>query len=389
MKVTRVTVFDVTLPVTPSAGRQNAWIVEVETDEGLTGAGEIGLCYGIGGRGAAHVLLDLAEQYLIGADPGLIEKHHDNMVRNTFWGLSGGAVFMAAVSALDEALWDIKGKKLGAPIHALLGGAKTDSLRLYANGWYRGLGKAEAYRDAVYGVVQDGYSAFKFDPFKADLTGKAAHPRRVLTRELESLALERVVAAREAAPNADIIVEFHGNLWPADAIRFGLKAADLNPYFYEEVVDPLNVEAAADVARSVSVPLAGGERLWSRNGFRPFLENGTLKLVQPDLGIAGGFTEVQKIASLSESYCAYLQPHNCGGPISTAACVNLSAACPNFLIQEIFPYWTDGRENIVQNPYEADIKDGRLQIRDLPGLGVALNHDFLTRFDSLSVGRTT
>lgn len=385
MKITRVTVFDVPLSATRSAGRQNAWIVEVETDEGTTGAGEIGLCYGVGGRGAAHILLDLADQFLIGKDPTDIEKLHDQMVRDTFWGLSGGAVYMAAVSALDEALWDIKGRALGIPIYELLGGAYQRHLRLYANGWYRGLGPAEAYRDAVANVVDRGFDAFKFDPFKVSLSGETAHPRRVLTNELEALALDRIAMAREAAPNADIIIEFHGNLWPTDASRFGRAAAAHRPYFYEEVVNPLNVAATAEVARSTDVPLAGGERLWSRSGFRPFLEDGILKLVQPDLGVAGGFTEVKKIASLAESYCAYLQPHNCGGPISTAACVNLSASCPNFLIQEIFVDWADDRANIVHDPYENDVKDGYLALRNRPGLGVELNHDFLSRFEKLSV----
>lgn len=385
MKITRVTVFDIPLSETRSAGRQNAWIVEIETDEGVTGAGEIGLCYGVGGRGAAHILLDLAEHYLIGADPAHVERLHDQMVRETFWGLSGGAVYMAAVSALDEALWDIKGKALGVPIYELLGGAYQQNLRLYANGWYRGLGPPAAYGDAVAKIVSDGFGAFKFDPFKMNGSGETVHPRRILTKETETLALERVASARDAAPDADIIVEFHGNLWPTDASRFGSAAAAMRPYFYEEVVDPLNVSATAEVARVTNVPLAGGERLFSRNGFQPFLEEGILKLVQPDLGVAGGFTEVKKIASLADSYCAYIQPHNCGGPISTAACVNLSASCPNFLIQEVFVNWTDDRENIVQNPYEKDIKDGYLAVRDLPGLGVELNHDFLTRFEKMSV----
>jgi galactonate dehydratase len=388
MKITGVKVFSIPLPPTPMAGRQHAWIIEMETDEGVTGAGEIGLCYGIGGRGAAHVLLDLAESLLLGKDPQNIEALNDAMVRSTFWGLSGGAIYMAAVSALDEALWDLNGKALGVPIHRLLGGAVHRRLRLYANGWYRGLGPAACYGDAVAKVVGEGFTAFKFDPFKTDPNGDTRHPRRQLDRATRQIALERVAAARAAAPEADIILEFHGNLWTSDACEFGNAATEFRPAFYEEVVEPLNVQETAQVAHSLPVPLAGGERLWSRHGFRQFLEAGALRLIQPDMGIAGGFTEVRKIVSLAESYCAYLRPHNCGGPISTAACVQMSAASPNFYFQEIFPYWQDGRYDIVEDPYEADVKDGYLEIRDKAGLGITLNHDFLSRFDVMSVGRS-
>lgn len=386
MKITEVVVYDVPLDTTPAAGRQNPFVVEILTDEGIRGAGEIGLTYGVGGRGAAHIVIDLAEQFLIGKSPDTIEALHDTMVRKTFWGMSGGAIFGAAIAAIDECLWDIKGKALGAPVHALLGGKCHDDLRLYANGWYRGLDTPEAYADAAQKVVADGFDALKFDPFKADRNGNTSHPRRQLSLELQTLALERVAAVRNAIGDADIIVEFHGNIWPSDAIRFGALCADYKPMFYEEPVEPFNYQATQDVARKLQTPLAGGERLWSRHGFRPFLESGAITLAQPDMGVAGGFTEVSKIAALADSYGAYLQPHNCGGPISTAACISMSTAAPNFLIQEIFPYWKDERYNIVTEPYEADIAKGRLTPRDVPGIGVTLNHDFLKRFACLKTG---
>lgn len=389
MKITEVIVYDIPLASTPSAGRQNPYVIEIRTDEDITGVGEIGLAYGIGGRGAAHIVIDLAEQFLIGKAPDTIEALHDSIVRKTFWGMSGGAIFGAALAAIDEALWDIKGKVLDAPIHALLGGVCHSDMRLYANGWYRGLAAPEAYADAARKVIADGYTALKFDPFKADHEGKTLHPRRTLPLDLERLALARVAAVRDAVGDADIIVEFHGNLWPSDAIRFGTECAQYRPMFYEEPVEPFNAKATRMVAENVSIPIAGGERLWSRNGFREHLEYGAMSLAQPDMGIAGGFTEVAKIAALADSYGAYLQPHNCGGPISTAACINMSAAAPNFLIQEAFPYWNDGRYDIVIDPYEPDIIAGQLQPRQSAGLGVTLNHEFLARFDRLTTGEVT
>lgn len=383
MKISEVIVYDLPLKTTPSAGRQNPYIVEIRTDEGIYGAGEIGLSYGVGGCGAAHIVIDLAEQFLIGKSPDAIEALHDTMIRKTFWGMSGGAIFYAAVAAIDECLWDIKGKALSAPVYELLGGRCRSELRLYANGWYRGLDTPGAYAEAARKVIADGYTALKFDPFKADREGNTAHPRRHLPHDMQHLALERVAAVREAVGDANILVEFHGNLWPSDAIRFGERCAQYAPMFYEEPVEPFNVQATREVANKLTVPLAGGERLWSRHGFRQYLECGAMTLAQPDMGIAGGFTEVSKIAALADSYGAYLQPHNCGGPISTAACVNMSAAAPNFLIQEIFPYWADQRYDIVTEPYEADVMNGTLTPRQLPGLGVELNRDFLKRFSTL------
>lgn len=387
MKITEVVVYDVPLAPTLAAGRQHLWIVEIRTDEGITGTGEIGLAYGIGGRGAAHVAIDLAEQYLVGRSALRIEEAHDDMVRSSFWGMAGGAIFMAAVSALDEALWDIQGKHLGVPVHRLFGGPLLPELRLYANGWYRGLGTPEQYAEAATKVMEDGYTALKFDPFKTALDGTTHHPRRTLDKDLELLALARLLAVREAVGNADIIVEFHGNLWPVDAIRFGHAAAEILPYYYEEPVEPFNVTATSRVAARLDVPIAGGERLWSRHGFREFLDADALQLIQPDIGVAGGFTEVRKIAALAESYCAYVQPHNCGGPISTAAAVALSASIPNFLIQEIFPYWDDDRYDIVDQPYEREIVNGHLVPHNDPGIGISLNHDFLDRFDTLKTER--
>lgn len=385
MRVTGVTVYRT--PQKPMAeGASHALtIVEVQTDEGLTGAGEIGLAYGSGGRAAAELLLELARTRIIGKDPFRTEALFDAMRRDTFWGHVPGPIFGGAISALDQALWDIKGKALGQPVHVLLGGACRDRLRLYCNGWYRGLGAPAAYAEAAQGVKARGFGALKFDPMKLDATGRSDRVNRHIGRAAEDLAVARVMAVREAVgPGIDICVELHGNMWPMDSIRFGRRIAHLSPFFMEEVADAEDAGAAREVGLQTGIAIAGGERLTTLGDFRRFFEARALSVAQPDVGLAGGFTGVRAIAALAAAHEVYIQPHNCGGPISTAACAQLSFAIPNFLIQEIFPVWPeDDRLDLVDAPYERQIEDGHLPLPTRPGLGVVLNRDYLARCERM------
>ncbi|MBY0335064.1 MAG: mandelate racemase/muconate lactonizing enzyme family protein [Acetobacteraceae bacterium] len=367
-------------------GAQHAvLIVEVDTDEGVSGVGEIGLAYGTGGRGAAQIVLDLAREKLIGQDPFRTEALSDAMRRGTFWGHVPGPILGAAMSAVDEALWDIKGKALGQPVHVLLGGACRDRLRLYCNGWYRALAKPEQYAEAVQGVQARGYGAAKFDPMKLGPDGRGVKVNRHLARAMEELAVARVEAVRAAAgPEFDIILELHGNMWPMDSIRFGRRVAHLRPFAMEEVADAEDAHAAREVGERTGIAIAGGERLSTLGDFRRFFEARAFALAQPDMGIAGGFTGVRAIAALAAAHGVYIQPHNCGGPISTAACVHLSFSIPNFLIQEIFPVWPeDERLDLVDAPYETQVVEGHMPLPTRPGLGVELNRDYLRRCETL------
>ncbi|MGG5822536.1 mandelate racemase/muconate lactonizing enzyme family protein [Falsiroseomonas sp. HW251] len=359
--------------------------VEVITDDGLRGAGEIGLAYGAGGRGAAEILLELARTRLLGRDPFRTEQIQDELRRDTFWGHVPGPILGAAISALDEALWDIKGKALGQPVHVLLGGACRDRLRLYCNGWYRGLGPPDAYARAAKEVQARGFTALKFDPMKLDAEGRAHHVTRHIERWYEDLAVARVEAVRDAVgPAMDIIVELHGNMWPMDSIRFGRRIAHTRPFCMEEVADAEDAGAAREVGLQTGIAIAGGERLSTAGDFRRHFEAKAFSLAQPDMGIAGGFTGVRQIAALAAAHGVYLQPHNCGGPVSTAACVNLSFATPNFLIQEIFPAWPeDDRLDMVDEAFERGIVDGHLPLPTRPGLGVELRPDYLKGCDLL------
>jgi galactonate dehydratase len=373
-------------PMKEGASAHAVLVVEVRTDDGLRGIGEVGLAYGIGGRGAAEIVLELARAKVIGRDPFRTEAIFDAMRRESFWGHVPGPILGAAISALDEALWDIKGQALGVPVHVLLGGACRERLRLYCNGWYRGLGPPEAYAEAAREVQARGFTALKFDPMKLDEAGKGRHVERHLPRDAEDLAVRRVEAVRDAlGPGMDILVELHGNMWPMDSIRFGHRIAHTRPLCMEEVADAEDAGAAREVGERTGIAIAGGERLSTVGDFRRFFEARALSLAQPDMGIAGGFTGVRAIAALAAAHGVYVQPHNCGGPISTAACLHLSFSIPNFLIQEMFPVWPeDDRLDLVDAPYERQVMDGYAVLPTRPGLGVVLNDDYLQRCEHLS-----
>jgi galactonate dehydratase len=386
MRITRVTIHDIRYGETLHV-HQNPVVVRIDTDEGLYGAGEVGLAYGDAAKGGIGMLQELAEKHLLGADPFRIEAMWERLYRRTFWGQGGGPVLFGAVSAIDNALWDIKGKALGVPVCELLGGRMRDDIRLYANGWLTDMNRPEQYAERVRGVVEEGYDALKFDPFEIHPDGHFEFPRRHIPREWALLGIERVRAVREAVgDDVDVLLDIHGNLGTTDAITYGRLLEPYRPFFYEEPVDPMNVESMKKVADRVSIPIAGGERLYTRYQFRPFIESQCLDILQPDLGLCGGITEAFKIASHAETYNLHIQPHNCGGPVATAAAVQLVFAIPNFVIMEWFPYWADGRYDIVTEAYERLARGGRLAAPTAPGLGIELNDDYLARFESVAIG---
>ena len=290
------------------------------------------------------------------------------------------------MSAIDEALWDIKGKALGVPVYELLGGRCWDRLRSYANGWYHGCVQPEEYAEAAQRVVADGYSAIKFDPFAYSLEGEWDYPRRALDPGRADLAYERVRAVREAVgPKVDILVEVHGNLGTTSAIQMGKRLEGLKPFFYEEPVDALNVDCMKKVADNVDIPIAAGERLYTRYGFRQYIEGQVLDILQPDLGLAGGITETKKIADYAATYNLHVQPHNCASPIATAASVQLDACMTNFIIQEIFPYRVDERYQLVKEAPELQVVDGYLPVSDGPGLRVELDEKAIAAYECIRV----
>ncbi|MBN1583943.1 MAG: galactonate dehydratase [Anaerolineae bacterium] len=385
MKITSVDIYDVKLDSTPST-QWNPVVLRINTDEGIYGLGEVALAYGVGAPAGLGMVKHLAERFLIGADPFRIEYLWDLMYRKTFWAQGGGPVVYGGMSAIDEALWDIKGKALGVPVYELLGGRVWDKLRVYANGWYHGMVSPEDYAEGARKVVADGYTAMKFDPFAITPDGKWDYPLRALTSERADLAYARVEAVREAiGPDIDILVEVHGNLGTTSAIQIGKRLEALKPFFYEEPVDALNVDCMKKVADNVDIPIAAGERLYTRYGFRQYIEEQILDILQPDVGLTGGIMETKKIATYAETYGIHVQPHNCAGPISTAVSVQVDACITNFIIQEWFPYHHDERYHLVTEPLEPQARDGYYEIPNKPGLGVELNEDVIARYSCLHI----
>ena len=372
--------------------RTHSWnpiILRLWTDEGLYGLGEVALAYGTGARAAVGMLRDVIEAHVLGADPLPIEAMWHTLFRRTLWGQGGGPVVYGAMSAIDEALWDIKGKAYGVPVHALLGGKTRDSIRVYANGWSNrrtpegrtGCVTPAEFAEAAQRVVADGFDAKKFDPFNVLADGRRVAPERALDKEQADLAYARVAAVREAVgPDVDILVEVHGSLGTTSAIEVGRRLAELKPFFYEEPVDAMNVEAMKKVGENVPIPIAAGERLYTRYGFRAYIESQAIDILQPDVGLAGGLTEAKKIAAYAETYDLHVQPHNCAGPVATAAAVQLDACITNFLIQEWFPYRDQGLYDLVEGAQETRAVNGRYAIPGLPGLGVTLNEEVVGRY---------
>lgn len=358
-------------------------VVEVVTEDGLIGVGELGLAYGAGATGAMHAACDLARSYLIGHESGDVARFSELAYRNSFWLQGGGPVLHGAVSAIDQALWDIKGQRLGVPVYQLLGGAMRDRIRLYCNGWSRSIGGVEELAERAQQEAEAGFTALKFDPFKYDAEGGRTALVGRIDPDLRRLGLQRLRAVRDAVgPDVEILVELHGNLMPIDALWICTEMAELSPFFVEEPIDSSDAGILANFARGTNIPIAIGERVYTNSGFRPYLESGVVAVIQPDIGLCGGITEAMRIAASAQAHQVTMQPHNCGGPVATAACLQIDCVIPNLQFQEIFPYFDDGRQNVVHEPFEQKIIDGHLALPEAPGLGVTLNRAFLDAHSS-------
>ncbi len=384
MKISQVDIYYVTYP--GETRNFNPVILQIQTDEGVSGVGELALAYGVGGSAGVGMLREMAETFLIGADPFRIEWIWDRLFRKTFWGQGGGPVVYGGISAIDIALWDIKGKVFGLPVYEMLGGRCHEKLWCYYNGWYGGCKTPEDYAEASHVVTDAGYKALKFDPFAIRPDGEWDYSPRYLNRERANLAFMRVEAVRDAVgPDVEILVEVHGNLGTSSAIQMGKRLEELDCFFYEEPVDAMNVESMKQVAQNVAIPIAAGERIYTRYGFRQYVEEHALAILQPDIGLAGGISELKKIATYAETYNLHFQPHNYASPVNTAASIQVDACCPNFIIQEIFPTASIGKYEMVNRAFEQEVVGGYVTPPSEPGLGIELNMDFMKGQECVSV----
>ncbi|WP_018694545.1 mandelate racemase/muconate lactonizing enzyme family protein [Algicola sagamiensis] len=384
MKITHVEIFDIECPQRPV---WNPVFVRIHTDEGATGVGEAGLAYDLGHSAAAHMIQEIAENMLIGFDPFQTENLWNRMLRESFWGLGGGPVIYAAMSAIDTALWDIKGKVLGVPVYQLLGGKVNDQLRAYASqlqfDWdieFSRLTNPDDYGKAAEKAMAEGYDCVKVDPIMYDAQGETHFQRTKLFSNTDMrLFRERMRAIREAiGPDNDIIFECHSLPGVSTAVQLGEIAEEFRCFYFEEPVNYLNSELHKKVADKVKVPIAAGERLYNRHGVRPYLQDQSVDVLQPDIGLCGGFTEAKKVCDYADMYDVQIQAHVCGGPVATMAALHLETAIPNFLIHEHHTYaikpWN--RELCLQDPQP---NNGMIQAPDTPGLGIELNDEIVMR----------
>ena len=341
------------------------WLfLKIETDEGISGWGEPVL----EGRAAtAEAAVHELSEYVVGRDPTHIEDIWQTLYRGGFF--RGGAIHMSALGGIDQALWDIKGRALNQPVHALLGGACRDRVRMY--GWIGGDRPADVGRQAR-ALVDGGFTAFKMNA-TAELAIVDSHARI-------DEAVARAAEARAAVgPEIGMAIDFHGRVHRPMAKALLRELEPFHPLFAEEPVLPEHLDALRTIAAGLSYPIATGERLFHRTQFRPILEAGTVDIVQPDISHCGGITEGRKIAILAETYDVALAPHCPLGPIALAASLQVDAVSYNAFIQEQsmgIHYNTNADLlDYLADPAPLTVVDGYLPILTGPGLGIEIDED--------------
>jgi galactonate dehydratase len=365
------------------AGKLHPVLVEVVTDEGITGVGEAAVAYGIGGTAAAGMVKDLMAR-IIGRDPSRIEELWSQMYDHSFWAKGGGPIVFAGISAIEQALWDIKGKALGVPVYELLGGRMREQARVYANGWYGAARTPAELARAAERPLRDGYRALKCYPLAEWDGGGLRHvTNRQVDRSFANLAFEKVKALRAAVgADVEIMLDLSGGLTTDETVRLCLRFEEIDIVWIEEPADPFDIGALKKISEHVDIPIAVGERIYTRHGFRKIFEQHAADIVQPDVGNTGGIMEVKKIAAMAEAYNMRVAPHNCASALSTAASLQIAACIPNFMIQEIYPYFPErpGYVQVLMDSPEDRIQDGMAPIPTAPGLGVTLDSDRLRPF---------
>jgi galactonate dehydratase len=325
------------------------WLfLKMHTDVGIVGLGEP---ITEGRALTCQTAVKELEPYLIGKDPRAVVHHWQAIYRHAFY--RGGPILTSVLSGVDQALWDIKGKALGVPVYELFGGPTRNRVRAYSHA-----STPEAMKEAI----AKGFRAFKTGPAKRRPSRYVETPAEV------QYAVERFAEQRKlVGPDVDIGIDFHGAIHPATAKLLIKGYEPYQPMFIEEPCQAQNHDIMAELARGTFLPIATGERVFTKWGFREVLEKKAATILQPDLCHAGGLTECRLIAGMAEAYYASIAPHNPLGPISLAAGVQLAASIPNFLIQEQVSLG----DGYVKRPFT--IRDGYLDLPTAPGLGIELD----------------
>ena len=353
MKITSVQAF---------LARPRWCMVKIETDAGICGWGEAVL---EGKAETVRACVGEMTDYLIGRDPAQIEDIWNTLYRGAFY--RGGGILMSAIAGIDQALWDIKGKRFGAPVYELMGGACREKVRVYS--WIGGDRPSDVANAAKEKQAQ-GFTAIKMNATE--------ELQYVDSYEKIDAVLERVDSIRRATGRGfGIAIDFHGRVHKPMAKVLAKKLEQFDPMFIEEPVLCDNLEAFPEIAAACNIPIATGERLFSRWDFKKLLSVGGVDIIQPDLSHAGGITEVKKIGSMAEAYDVALAPHCPLGPVALAACVQVDATCHNAFIQEqsMGIHYNQGKGvlDYVLNREDYAFHDGFMNLPGKPGLDVEVN----------------
>lgn len=340
--------------------------VEIITDDGYTGWGEPVL---EGKASTVRACVEEMKPYLLGKDPMKIEDIWNTLYRAGFY--RGGGIMMSAIAGIDQALWDIKGKFYNAPVYDLMGGQCRDKIKVYS--WIGG-DRPSDVANAVLKKKAEGFTAIKMNATE--------ELQMIDTYDKIDAVLERVAAIRSAVgKHFGIAIDFHGRVHKPMAKILAKKLEEFDPMFIEEPVLCENMESFVEVARAANIPIATGERLFSRYDFKRLLQTGVIDIIQPDLSHAGGITEVKKIASMAEAYDVALAPHCPLGPIALAACLQVDATCYNAFIQEqSMGIHYNGEHSVLDyilNKEDLTFHDGWVEMLKKPGLGVEVNKELV------------
>lgn len=349
------------------------WLfLKIETDAGITGWGEPVI------EGKAATVRTAVEElmtYLIGKDPMPIEDHWNLLYRGGFY--RGGPILMSAIAGIDQALWDIKGKYFGAPVYQLLGGRVRDRIKVYS--WIGGDRPAEV-ATAARQMLEQGFTAVKMNATE--------EMQYVDSFAKVDQAVARIAAVREVVgPDFGIGIDFHGRVHKPMAKVLAKELEAYRPLFIEEPVLPENNEALRDIAQHVAIPIATGERMFSRWQFKSLLQEGYVDIIQPDVSHAGGITECKKIISMAEAYDIVAAPHCPLGPIALAACLQVDATCHNVFIQEqsLGIHYNQGSDllDYLTDTKVFEYESGFVRIPDGPGLGITINEEQVRRMAAI------
>ena len=357
MKITDVKAY------TMDSFRMNWNFVKVETDEGIYGWGEASL--GTNENALEGMVKDL-KRLIIGRDPFETERMMFEVYRDIYW--KGGPVLMSALSAIEMACWDIKGKALNVPVSTFFGGKVRDRVKMYANAWFVGARTPEDFAQKAKKTAELGIKALKWDPFGSS--------HMSISNEQLKLSSDIVGAVREAVgDNVDLLIECHGRFNPTTALIISRELEQYHPMFLEEPCVPDNMDSTAYVRAHSNIPIAAGERGYGIYAFQEILEKNCVDYLQPDVFHAGGLMTGKKIAGMAEAKHVPVSFHNPSGPVSNAAILQLACTIPNFCIHEIM--LTDGSFRKQVSTEEVHYEDGHIIIPDKPGLGIDLDEEVI------------